>query len=801
MSGSATKTASESWVGRSVKRQEDPRLVTGTGLFADDESRPDLLHCAILRSPYPHARIVAIDASAARAMEGVETVVTGEEALAHWRPIGETFEVPGMKLPVVYGMAVGKAVFEGEPVAAVAAVDRYLAEDALEAIEVTYEALEPVMDAVWPGDPGSGEPIYEEWGDNVQLAWAFAHGEPDRAFAEADLVVSERIAVHRYSAVPLEPRAVLASFDPAAGTLTVRASTQVPHQSRTQYARIFGLPESAVTVYAHDVGGGFGSKLTVEGDVIPVLLSVLSGRPVKWAETREEWLLSAPTGSRDYVHHGELALSSDGRILGLRDRLICDFGCDAFVRTSGSAALLVGGAYAPGPYRIENYDFDGVGVVTNKSSYGAYRGYGKDVANQVTERLIDRAADELGIDPLELRRRNLVEEFPHQLVTGPVIENGSFRACLDLLEREMDLAALRAERDRARAEGRYLGVGAISVLEPSGGAFPASLFTGFETASVRLHADGTATALTGMQPIGQGVQTTYAQVVADAVGITPDDVEMVWGDTRAIPHGQGSWASRGASYGVSAAHEAGLEVRRKLLKVAAHLLEAEAEELEARDGRIWVGADPERSVTVAAAADAAYYSPGPYAVLPDEPVPMLEASAVATNPEVSWVPDELGRVRLYPTHGSGAIGCLVEVDAETGQVEVRHVWHVGDAGRIINPMVVDGQIRGSAVQAFGGTMFEQVAYGEDGQLLSKTLTDYQLPNQGSVPDIDVFHIETPSPITVLGTKGVGEGAHIGLGAALLAATEDALRPLGVKVLSTPLTPQRVRRSIEQAESR
>ena len=797
-----TVTQTDSWIGKSIKRHEDPRLVTGLGLFADDEQVPGLLHCAILRSPHPHARIVDIDTSRARAIPGVELVITGEEALEHWRPIGETFEVPGMKLPVVYGMAVGKAVFEGEPVVAVAAVDRYLAEDALEAIEVTYDVLEPVMTAARPGEPGAGDPIYEGWDDNVQLAWAFAHGDPDRAFAEADVVVSARVGVHRYSAVPLEPRAVLANFDPAARTLTVRASTQVPHQSRTQYARIFGLPESSVTVYAHDVGGGFGSKLTIEGDVIPVLLSVVCGRPVKWAETREEWFLSAPAGSRDYVHEGELALRADGTILGLRDRLVCDFGCDAFVRTSGAAALLVGGAYAPGPYRIENYDFDGAGIVTNKSSYGAYRGYGKDIANQLIERLVDRAAEELAIDPLDLRRRNLVDEFPHQLVTGPVIENGSFLGCLELLEEKMDIAGLRETRAAALREGRYLGIGAISVLEPSGGAFPASLFTGFETADVRLHADGTATALTGMQPLGQGVQTTYAQVVADAVGITPDDVRIIWGDTRAIPHGQGSWASRGASYGVTAAHEAGLEVRRKLLRVAVQLLDADAvDELEIRNGEIWVTGAPDRRISVADAANAAYYSPGPYALLRGEAIPMLEASAVATNPEVSWVPDEYGRVRLYPTHGSGAIGCLVEVDPETGQVTVHHVWFVGDAGRLINPMVVDGQIRGSAVQAFGGTMFEQMAYDDEGRLLTRTLTDYQLPNQGSVPDIDVFHIETPSPITPLGTKGVGEGAHIGLGAALVAAAEDALRPLGVRVDATPLTPQRVKKLIDQAASR
>ncbi|MEN3281816.1 MAG: aerobic carbon-monoxide dehydrogenase large subunit [Solirubrobacteraceae bacterium] len=790
--------ATGSWIGASIRRHEDPRLVTGTGLFADDELPAGALHCAILRSPHPHARIVSIDTSRARAIPGVVVVITGREALEYWTAVGQTFVVEGMRIPAVYGLAVDKAVFEGEPIAAVAATNRYLAEDALEAIDVEYDVLEPVMNAVAPDDPGSGAPIYDTWPDNVQLAFSVKHGDPEGAFAEADLVVSERVSVHRYSAVPLEGRAVVADFDPQARRLTVRASTQVPHQSRTQYARIFGLPESSVTVYAHDVGGGFGSKLTTEGDSIPVLLAIVAGRPVKWAETREEWLLSAPTGSRDYVHDGELAVRTDGTILGLRDRLICDFGCDAAVRTSGSAALLVGGVYAPGPYRIEHYDFDGLGMVTNKAPYGAYRGYGKDVANQLIERLLDRAAAELDMDPVEIRRRNLVTEFPHQLCTGPIIENGSFVECLYMVEREMDVDALHAEQAAALQQGRYVGVGIVSVLEPSGGAFPMSLFTGIETASVRLHADGTATALTGMQPLGQGVQTTYAQVVADAVGITPGDVEVIWGDTKTIPHGQGSWASRGATYGASAAHEAGLEVRRKLLIVAGNLLDVEPGALEAANGEVWIADEPERRLSVAAVADAAYFMPGPYAVLPDEPIPMLEATAVATNPEVSWTPDELGRVRLYPTHASAAYGCLVEVDVETGQVDVRRIWAVHDAGRIINPAIVDAQIRGSSIQAFGGTMFEQVAYAPDGRLLTRTLTDYQLPNHASVPDIDVFHVETPSPITPLGTKGVGEGGHIGIGAVLVAAVEDALRPLGVKVLSTPLTPSRVRAMIAGA---
>jgi len=792
-----TATDERNWVGRRVPRQEDARLVTGTGTFADDVAPAGTLHTAILRSPHAHARIVSVDTARARAMPGVAAAIAGEEAKAHWSPLGANFEIPGMQLPTAYGLAVGKVVYEGEPVAAVAAESRYLAEDALEAIEVSYEPLEPVLefdasDCGWADAGAARRPlVYDDWTDNVQFIWDFAFGDVAGAFEAADVVVRERVAVHRYGAMPLEPRAVVAEFDPGTRALTVRVSTQVPHQMRSQYARIFGLPESSIRVLAADVGGGYGAKGQADVDIIPILLSILTGRPVKWAETREEWLVGGPTGSRHYVHDGELALRADGTMLGLRDYVLADVGCDGAVRAIGLAALIVASNYNPGPYRIEAYEVHARAGVTNKSPYGAYRGYGKDIANQLIERLVDRAAAELGIDPLELRRRNLITDFPHEICTGPILESGSFAECLDLLEEKMDLPALRAEQERARAGGRHLGIGVVSTLEPSAGAIPMSIFSGFESATVRLHPDGTATALTGLQPIGQGIQTSYAQVVADCLGLTPDDVRVKWGDTESVPYGLGAFASRGATFGVSAAHKAASEVRRRLLVAAGTLLEAAPEDLDARDGHVAVRGAPAKRISIAEVARATYFLPGPYALLPGEPDQSLEATAVYTNPEVSWQPDEHGRLRIYPTHGSGAIGCLVEVDAETGQVAVQRIWYVHDAGRIINPAIAEGQMIGSSIQAFGGTMFEQDAYDDEGRVLTRTLSDYQVPNLLSVPEIEVFHIETPSPITPLGTKGLGEGGHIGIGAVLLSAVEDALRPFGAKVMDTPLTPDRV----------
>jgi carbon-monoxide dehydrogenase large subunit len=792
------------WVGTSVPRKEDRPLVGGHGSFADDATAPGVLHCAILRSPHAHARIISVDCSAARTRPGVVAALSGTEALQYWGQLPGTLQLPGLNLPTSYGLAVDKVVFQGEPVAVVVAESRYLAEDALDAIQVAYEPLPVVMDVDAAlgthRSPSEAQPlIYEEWGTNVQLKFEFEYGDVEKVLASAHVVVRDRIGTHRYGAMPLEPRAVLAEFNPETRQLVARLSTQVPHQARALIAEVFGLPESNIRIISGNVGGGFGAKLGVSGEVIPILMSIVTGRPVKWAETRGEWMLGAAAGSRGYVHDMELGFDSEGRLLAVRDRFTADVGCDSAVRGIGLGAVVVGALYVPGPYRVPAFAVEANAVVTNKTPYDAYRGYGKDLSNMPMERMMDRGAEALGLDRVEIRRRNLLDEFPYEMASGPIIENGSFHECLTLLTDVMDLPALQARQEAARQDGRYLGIGLVSRLEPSAGAIPMSIVSGVETATVRLHPDGTVMALTGIQPIGQSVETTYAQVVADELGVSPDEVRMVYGDTDSVPFGMGSYASRGATFGVTAVYEAAKEVRRKLLKVAANLLEADVSDVVLEDGHFGIRGDAGSRRPIRDATQAAYFYPGPYYLLPDEAVPTLEATHVYTNPAVRATPDEHGRIAIYPTHGSGAEGALVEVDPETGQVVVERIWLVSDAGNLINPGVVDSQVIGSTVQAYGGAMTEQLEYDDAGNMLVRTLGDYQIPTFGSAPVIESHHIETPSPITPLGTKGVGEGGQIGTAPVLMAAIEDALRPFGVKVNSTPLTPERVLALIEAAE--
>ena len=835
------------WVGQRVKRKEDPRLLTGTGRYADDVQAVGELYCAILRSPHPHARIVKVDTSKAREIPGVVLAISGADAEPHWNELMPVMDLLDMKLPRVYALATGKVHYEGEAVAAVAAESRYIAEDALDAIVVEYEPLPAIAnleDALGtdaptdvevdvaggdsspngsdlPGTPGEtverfaadigrraltheplavrggGEPtavLYEEWGHNVQCDWKFEIGDPDKVFAEADHVVRRRIGTHRYSGVPMECRAVLAEHDAGRNELTVRLSTQFPHQARTIFAATFGIPEPNIHVLADDVGAGYGNKLQVDSEVIPILLAILTGRPVKWTETRKGWLMSAPH-ARDYQHDIEGAFSSDGTLLALRNHIVGDEGCDGAVRAAGCGALLVGGTYSPGTYKVDSYAAHVQAVVTNKAPYGAYRGYGKETANLAIERLMDAAAEQLGIDPVDIRRRNLIDTYPHELPSGPIIESGSFAQALEEVVEAMDLPALRRRQEEARAAGRYLGFASVVFLEPSAASIPMSVFNGYETASVRLTPDGQVMVLTGMQTIGQGMETAMAQITADRLGVRPDDVRIIYGDTNAVPYGLGSYASRGATFGMSAVYQAATQVREKLLKAAANLLEASPDDLEASNGVVSLVGAPARQIAVSEVAKAVYLFPGPYAVLPDESNPTLEGNFVWTNPQVSWAPDEHGRVRLYPAHGGGAEGALVEVDIETGQVTVERLWVCHDVGKMINPAIVEAQVVGGMVQGFGGTMLEQMRYDDDGRMLTKTLNDYQLPNALSAPPIEVMHIETPSPVTPLGTKGVGEAGCIGTPTVLMAAVEDALRPLGVHVDMTPLDPERVLRMI------
>jgi carbon-monoxide dehydrogenase large subunit len=779
------------WVGRDYQRKQDPRLLTGRGKYTDDIDLPGMLYAAFVRSPHAHARIKSINVEAAQKLAGVVAVLTGESAARMSEPLPPVIALPGMRLNSCYALAVGKVRYAGEAVAAVAAESRYIAEDALELIEVEYEPLPAITTIAQALDPDSPR-LYEEWGGNIAMEHAFATGDVDRAFAESDLVVEESISHHRYTGAPLEGRAVVAEYDRITGELTAYVSTQSPHQCRTLFSQILRIPEQKIRVIAPAIGGGFGNKIQVYGEVIPCMLSMVTGRPVKWAESRSENLL-AGVHSRDYVCDIKVGFRKDGTILGIKAKLVGNVGSDGTNRAAGIGALAVAAAYIPGPYRISNYAVEAIGVVSNKAPYGAYRGYGKDVANYPVERVLDIAARKLEISPREIRDRNFIQpdEFPYQQCAGPLYDSGNYPECLRRALATIDYDRVLADQARMRAEGRYLGVGFAAMLEPSGGAVPNCIFNGYEAAIVRVTPQGGVTLLTGIQEIGQGVETTMAQIVADELTISPEDIKVIFGDTAIVPYGLGSWSSRGATYGGSCALMATRKVKDKILKIGGFLLKTRLEDLELKNGRVVSTDNPSRSLSIAEIAKQVYLFPGPYLALPEGLEPTLEATAYWTSPVVRWTPDEHGRLSIYTTHPSATFAAVVEVDVKTGHIRLVRFVIAHDAGPLINPMVVDGQIHGGVVQGISGALWEELKYDEAGNLLNSTLQDYLVPIAADLPDIEVTHLVSPSPFTPIGAKGMGEGGAIGSPAAIVNAVENALAPFGVTIRETPLTPERV----------
>ncbi|MSR15026.1 MAG: 2Fe-2S iron-sulfur cluster binding domain-containing protein [Gammaproteobacteria bacterium] len=786
-------------IGQPIARREDRRLVTGGGHYVDNFSTPQDLHLAIVRSTRAHARIINIATEQARRAPGVVRIMTGAEAQAHWKPIAPTMELPGVLMPRAYAMALDKVIFYGEPVAWVAADTPAKAEDAARLVEVTYEDLPVNADMRAAAEAGAGDPglLYPAWQSNVQRDFQFSIGDVDEVFAAADLVVDEVITSHRYGAMPLETRVTYATYNPHENTLVVRASTQLPHPMRMFLSQVFGLPESRVQVLAGDVGGGFGAKLSVDTELVVVLAAIILGRPVKWFETRTEWITAGPA-ARDFQTRVRAAFKRDGTLLALETDVLADMGCDGTERACGLGMPLNSGVYAPGPYLLDTYRTRVRCVVTNKAPYNAYRGYGKDLANLYIERILDQGAARLGIDLLDLRRRNLLTRYPHRLCTGPIIENGSLREALELIVKKMDLPRLRAEQEAARREGRYLGFSVAAYIEPAGGAFPGSYLQNAESATVRIAADGSVHVMTGIQSIGQGIETAYAQVTADVLGCKLEDVRISWGDTTAIPFGCGSYSSRGAMYAVGAIVNAAEVVRARVVAGAAVLLQSPAEELKIENGEIFRPGWDSRC-TFAEVAHGAYFSPGAEIVLAKADAPILESTNIYRHPQVSWNFDELGRAQLYPSHPGGAAAALVEVDIETGRVDVKKIWMVSDHGVVLNPVILSGQTKGAVVQQIGGTLYENFHYNAHGIPQARTLKEYGMPTVWAAPEIDVFHLETPSPATKIGAKGAGEDGCIATSTVLMGAVENALRPLGVKVMDSTLSPAHVMELIQRAQ--
>jgi aerobic carbon-monoxide dehydrogenase large subunit len=763
-------------VGTVPPREEDKRLLTGRGRFVDDVRYPGMLHGAFLRSVVPHGRIVRVSVEAATALTGVVAVLTADDLACWARPLSFTTPFPGHRLPVFSALSGDKVRFVGDPVALVVAEERAIAEDALALIELEIEELPHVLtveDARAPEAPA----IFDELPDNVVYHALDEYGDIDGAFARVDRVVSTRIAQHRFTSSALETRGIVASYDPSRDELTYHASTKSPHMLRARLAEFLDHPQHRIRVLAGDVGGAFGGKGAIWREDIAVAAAAKQlGRAVKWIEDRNE-NLTAFGAAREETIEMEAAVRGEGEILGLRARMTMDHGAYPGMWLAPMFAALVRCTILSAT-RIRHFSFETTIAATNKATYISYRGPGAS-ETLARERLLDAIGRELGIDPVEVRRRNLLTsaEQPWRMATGATVQRAHAVETLDRAVEVADYKRLRADQARARAEGRLVGIGVATSIQPCP-AFPDWWESiGYPDVSAparaRLEPDGTVTLVTSEMPSGQGHETTLAQVTADALGVPLASIRVVTGDTHVTPfYYFGSGASRSSNIGAGAARAAGTALRVRIIDLASHLLEIDASDLAIVDGRIVPVDAPSRSLTLRELAYRAYHQRH---TLPPDAEPEL---------------DVLVRYRQEEGQGGWAASahiCCVEVDPNLGTVRFRKYVVAEDCGPLIHPAIVEGQIRGGVAQGVGGALHEQIVYDEWGQSLCGTFMTYLLPSAMEVPEVEIDHleIETDDP---LGFRGVGESGAIMAPAAVASAVEDALQPFGVRVESLPLTP-------------
>ncbi len=759
---------SDGWIGRPLKRREDHRLLTGAGSYVDDLRPPGCVHAALLRSPHAHARIAHLDVQAARRDPRVLLVVTGKD-VAHLGPMPVNRLVPDMRVPPHPILAETHVHAAGTPVAAVVAEDPYAAYDALDLIGVEYEALPALPEP--EAALAEGAPLLFSGIDgNRALTRIIREGDVHRAFAAAAHVVQLRVAQSRISAVALEPRSVLASFDRSTDELTMWVSCQAPFRIRAEVARLLEMPESRVRVIAPDVGGGFGVKTgPYREDVLLAWLTRRLGRPVKWVATRREDQITT-NQARGSVCEGELALDAGGRITALRGRITSPLGSSLMNAAAGSpwnhARLL------PGAYVVPACDITVSGALTTTAPVSAYRGAGRPEACFFIERLMDTAARTLGLDPAELRRRNFIpaNRFPYRTITGQSYDSGDYPQALDRALAAADYAGLRRRQAERRARGEIVGVGLASYVEPCA--------LGWESGSIRVERSGRVTAITGSSAHGQGHETTFAQVVADHLGVTPDEVTVLHGDTRSGPEGFGTFGSRSVALGGGALVRGSVEVRDKGRRIAARLLEAAPEDIVPVRGGFQVAGVPQKRVTWKEVATAAYAGGQ---ALPPGDTPGLEAT-MYFQPE--------GEVWSF-----GAVVCAVQIEPEIGELRIEKLVWVDDAGTIINPLLAEGQLHGALAQGLGQALLEAIVYDRDGQCLTSTLMDYTIPRATDVPPVLIEKMHTASPRNPLGAKGLGEAGCIAMPPAVVNAAVDALAPLGVTHLDMPLTAPRLRAAL------
>jgi carbon-monoxide dehydrogenase large subunit len=775
------------WIGQRLRRKEDPPLITGRGRYTDDHALPGMLYAAIIRSPEAHATIASIDTSAALERPGVHAVLTGED-LQLEAPLPCAWVPPGVEVnvPDHWPLARGAVKHVGDPVAVVVGDDRYAVVDAAEDVLVEYDPLPVVVDpeaALQDGSPL----VHEQFGTNQVHQWSLGGEDVEQVLEQSDVVVERRIVNHRTSGAPIEPRAVVADY--RSGQLTVTSSTQVPHFLRLFLAMLLGISEERIRVVAPDVGGGFGAKLQIYGEeILMAALARRLNRPVKWVETRSEHMMVSHHG-RDQIATVRMGATRDGTLTGLHVHILADLGAYMMLLTPLIPSL--GAFVMTGCYEWKSVRTDITGVFTNKTPTDAIRGAGRPEATHLIEVVMDQLAAELGMDRLELRRRNFIpkERFPAETAIGMTYDSGDYHGTLAKLLEHIDPDEVAREAEELRPKGILRGIGYSTYTEicglapsrvtgPAGVGVQAGLW---ESALVRVHVTGAVTVYSGTSPHGQGLDTSFAQIVADRFGVDPEQVTVMHGDTATGPQGLGTYGSRSLSVGGEAIARAADRVVDKAKQVVAHKLEAAPEDIEVRDGKFSVKGSPDKAMTLTEIAGEAYIVDN----MPPGFEPGLESTAF-------YDPENF----VFPF---GAHACVVDVDAETGKTSVVRYVAVDDCGPAINPNLIDGQVHGGIVHGVGQALYERVHYDEDGQLVTGTFVDYALPSAAELPAFELDRTETPSTTTSLGVKGVGEAGTIAASAAVTNAVIDALRPAGVDFINMPLSPQRVWEAIQQAK--
>ena len=769
-------------VGERIKRREDPRLIQGRATYVDDIKLPGMLHMAFKRSDIAHGKITSIDTSAAEAMPGVELVITGAQ-LAEFlgpMPIGTPFPSPDH-----HAIATDTVRYQGEPIAVVVAADRYLARDAADAIVVEFDPLPAVVDVEksMQGQPTTIHPAFENnlavpyvpGGTGVDAAAGTVDNTAiDKAFAEAEVVISQRMMNHRLAPNAMEPRGVVAHYEPGKDFLTIWSSTQNPHILKTFTALMMGMGEHQVRAVAPEVGGGFGCKINIYGeDYAAAALSKKLGVPLKWIEDRSEAFMATIHG-RDILCYIDVAAKRDGQVLGVKMKLIADIGAYNMILTAAIPTLTM--LMCNGTYDIPAIRVELTEVFTNKTPTDAYRGAGRPEATYFLERAMDMLARELNMDPADIRRKNFIQsnQFPYATQMGAVYDSGDYDKALDLGLKVAKWDELKAERDRMRADGKVVGLGLAFYVEVCGLGPSASLPTGgWEHAGVTIERGGKITATTGASPHGQGNETTFAQMLADQFGVPFEDVTILHGDTSVVKQGIGTFGSRSQAVGGTVLNLAGEKVKTKMAKFAAAMMDASEEDLIFENGQIYVKGSPGTGKSFAEVASYAYV-----------PVPLPPGMEPGLSDEAFWEPEN----NTYP------FGChisMLEVDRDTGEPKLLKMIAIDDCGNVINPMIVEGQVHGGLAQGIGQAMIEEVVYDEDGQLITGSFMDYAIARATDLPWFDMERTTTPTPVNPLGAKGIGEAGTLGSTPCIVNAAVDALSPYGVKHVDMMLRPEKL----------